>query len=117
MAKTRDSVPVPMKSTASRGAPIAFRPTQEERALVTGKAAEAGLTVSDFCRMAATGKTIYRNDNVPMELVGVMRSAGRSLMEALNEGRKVGFPPATMTALENAAKEMERAFRSIFHAP
>lgn len=117
MAKARHSVPVPNEATLkrSRGSPMGFRPTDDERALVLGKAAEAGLTVSDYCRMAATGKPIYRNDNAPMELVGVMRSSGLALQNTINEGQKGRLSSAAMTVVLQAGEDMGRAFRSIFH--
>lgn len=97
---------------------VRFRLKPDEHAVLEGKAAQAGLTLSDFCRIAATSKPVFaRNDNVPMELVGAMRSAGHALLEALNEGRKGGFSPAAMARLEQAATAMEAAFRSVFHAP
>jgi hypothetical protein len=115
MTKKRQVERPHVEESVKRGPPIGFRPTPDERVLVVGKAAEAGLTISDYCRLSATGKTIYRNDNVPMGTVGVMRSAGLQLQNALNEGRKGALSPAAMTSIENATEDMGRAFRSIFH--
>jgi uncharacterized protein (DUF1778 family) len=105
-----------LDDSAKRGTPLQVRLTQDERVVLEGKAASAGLTLSDLLRTSALSKMIvHRNDNVPIQLIGAMRAAARIFENAYEQGQALGWPPETLRALENAAREIELAFRKVHH--
>jgi hypothetical protein len=107
-----------VEDSLKRGPPMGhFRPTRDERDLIERKAAEAGLNISEYCRISATSKPIYsRNDNVPMELVGHMRATKIKLDEIYERLHQKGaVDPQITAAYMEACKMAEAAFRSVLH--
>lgn len=107
-----------VEDSLKRGPPMGhFRPTREERDLIERKAAEARLTISDYCRLSSTSTPIYsRKDNVPMELIGHMRAVRIKLDEIYELVRKkIENDPEAIAAYKAAADMAEAAFRSVLH--
>ena len=77
-----------------RGGLIAFKPTRDERTVIEGKAAEAGLSVSEFVRLASLGhpvqvrrgRELSAPDRRALQRIGVNLN---QLATHLNAGRDV----------------------------
>ncbi|WP_250504702.1 plasmid mobilization relaxosome protein MobC [Caballeronia sp. AZ7_KS35] len=108
----RPTKPIPEK----RGSWVSFRTSRDEDAVIAGKAAEAGLSVSAYCRLAALGQSISANRNViPMEVIGQLRRLGNNLNQVLKEARFNNFPPDVAKQAESALREISDYLRRTFH--
>lgn len=108
----------PKKATPERlGEGVRFRLTASERAAIEGRAAEAGLSLSDYCRQAAlTGRvTVRGNSGVPMGVIGQLRRLGNNLNQVLKEARQNNFPAHLGDEAEAALREISAYLRGAFH--
>ena len=107
-----------ISTTERRSELVKFRATPEEDAAITGRAAEANLTVSEYCRAAALGlPIIVHRDATPMEVIAQLRRIGNNLNQVLREARFNNFPPPVADECEATLRELSAYLRKLLYAP
>lgn len=104
---------------ALHGQLVVFRVTPEQKARAEAKAAEAGLSLSEYGRRLFTGEslTIEVAPIPPPEIIRQLRMMGNNLNQALHEARQRGFAEAERQALEQAVRSVSVELRMLLHGP
>jgi hypothetical protein len=98
---------------------VSFWVTEEQRARGEAKAAEAGLSLSEYGRAVFSGDalTIEVAPMPPPELVRELRMIGRNLWQAIEDARRNHFAEAERRALERVAAVISTELRVLLHGP
>ena len=121
MTKVRSVGRPRVEDSAKRsGTPVHFRLTVDERVVLEGKAARAGLTLSDFIRFKVFADNekliIHRNDNLPSaELLLELRKLSAEIRELKQLGEAQDWEPRVMYSLQCLGDEAAALLRKIHH--
>lgn len=109
----------PTISTADkRSEVVKFRASPDEQTAIEGRAAEAKLTVSEYCRAASLGlPIIVHRDATPMEVIAQLRRIGNNLNQVLREARFNNFPPPVADHAEETMRDLSAYLRKLLYAP
>lgn len=106
-------------SAKRSGTPVHFRLTVDERVVLEGKAARAGLTLSDYIRFKVFAETekviVHRNDNTPVELILELRKTSAELRMLREIGEAQNWPSSMMYSLQTAADFVAAELRKSHH--
>jgi hypothetical protein len=98
---------------------VSFWMTDEQRERGEAKAAEAGLSISEYGRAVFSGGTLTIEvaSVPPPELMQELRVIGRNLWQAIEDARRNHFSEAERRALEQAAAVISTELRVLLHDP